>query len=376
MTDEILFEVRNRIGHITLNRPQVLNALSETMIAALHDQLSQWADDPNVNAVMIRGAGDKSFCAGGDIRAVYQSIKEGRTDQIPYFADEYKLDYDIHQYPKPYIALIDGIVMGGGMGIAQGAWLRIVTDRTKMAMPEVGIGFFPDVGGSYFLSRCPGSVGFYLGITGLPINAADALHASLADSYLPHEKIDLLDRLLDALVWTNDHRANLMQTITMVNASSSIDPTVATLRTAIDTHFSKESVPEIIASLQMETRPEYIDWAKEILMTLAKRSPTMMCVTQEQIRRGRAMDLADCFRMELAMVNECFIDGDFVEGVRALIIDKDTQPRWNPSRLDEVNINSIGRFFEACWSNEQHPLAALETTSIHRAMSLANYGSE
>jgi enoyl-CoA hydratase/carnithine racemase len=359
MPEEILFEIRNHIGHVTLNRPAVLNALSHRMILALDDQLNRWAEDSDVNAIIVRGAGNKAFCAGGDIREVYDSIKSGQADPSLFFVQEYRLDYYIHHYPKPYIALMDGIVMGGGMGIAQGAWLRIVTDRTRLAMPEVGIGFFPDVGGSYFLSRCPGSVGLFLGLTGLQIRAADTLYASLANKYLAHEKIHDLDRLLDALTWTSDHRSDLGQAIIAAGVSELPDAPLAELRPAIDEHFSKDSVTGILNSLKAENRSRYVSWARDTCATLAKRSPTMMCVTHEQIRRGKTMALAQCFQMEVGMVHECFLQGDFAEGVRALIVDKDMQPKWNPPTLEEVNPASVARFFTERWPKDQHPLANL-----------------
>jgi enoyl-CoA hydratase/carnithine racemase len=168
---EILFEARNHVGLVTLNRPAVLNALSYSMILEMHAQLRQWALDPSIYAVVVRGAGDKAFCAGGDVRAVHASFTQSSNAHRDFFASEYRLDYFIHRYPKPYIALMDGIVMGGGMGIAQGASLRVVTDRTRMAMPEVGIGFFPDVGASYFLSRLPVALGAYLGLSGVDPSA-------------------------------------------------------------------------------------------------------------------------------------------------------------------------------------------------------------
>ena len=358
MVDEIRFQLRNRIGHITLNRPATLNALTYAMIVALREQLERWAADADVYAVLIRGAGDKAFCAGGDVRALYASVIAGETGQIHFFTEEYALDYAIHRYPKPCIALMDGIVLGGGMGLAQGAWLRIATERTRLAMPEVGIGLFPDVGASFFLSRCSGALGLYLGITGVQIRAADVLYAGLGDTWLSADKVASLDRLLDALTWSSDHRADLLKTIGGT-ATTSLPP-LTDFRPAIDQHFARASVAEIVASLERETRPRYNAWAAQTLAILGKRSPTMLCVTREAIRRGRDMALADCFRMELAMVHECFSQGDFIEGIRALIVDKDNTPRWNPPRLAEVKDEMVARFFTSPWTAEAHPLANLE----------------
>lgn len=359
MQEEILFHIRNHIGHVTLNRPAALNALSHPMIVALHAQLRRWAGDPAVHAVVVRGAGDKAFCAGGDVRALYDSFRAGQTGHTRFFVDEYALDYFIHRYSKPCIALMDGIVMGGGMGVAQGAWLRIVTDRTKLAMPEVGIGLFPDVGGSHFLNRAPGSLGLYLGVTGVQIRAADVLYAHLADTYLPHEQVAHLDSLLDALAWTGDHRSDLFKAARLAGGAPPTDTPLARLAPAIDEHFGRDSVAAIVHSLASEKRPEYVEWAKTTLAALATRSPTMMCATWEQIRRGKHMTLADCFRMELGMVHECFQQGDFIEGIRALIVDKDMRPKWNPARLEDVDEKSVARFFAERWEKNRHPLAAL-----------------
>ena len=356
---EILVDIRNHIGHISLNRPAALNALSFGMIEEMAARLHAWADDPQIHAVLVRGAGDKAFCAGGDVRALYDSFKAGLTAHQVFFAEEYKLDYHIHRYPKPYIALMDGIVMGGGMGISQGAVARIVTERTRLAMPEVGIGLFPDIGASYFLSRVPGALGLYLGLTGVQVRAADVLYSGLADWFVPVEGVPALIDALHRLVWTGDHRADLHGVLRAFGKTSLPDPPLALLRPAIDLHFAKDSVPAIVASLQSERRLEYAQWARETLATIAKRSPTMMCVTYEQILRGRTMELADCFRMEIGMVHECFQQGDFVEGIRALIVDKYNAPRWNPPALEAVQGETVARFFAPHWAPGEHPLREL-----------------
>ena len=193
LQDEVLAEVRNHIGHLTLNRPAGLNAITLQMVRSLSAQLQAWAEDPQVYAVVLRGAGDKAFCAGGDIRSLYDSFKNGDTLHQDFFVEEYALDLAIHHYRKPVVALMDGFVLGGGMGLVQGADLRVVTERSRLAMPEVAIGYFPDVGGSYFLPRIPGELGIYLGVTGVQIRAADALYCGLADWYLESNKLADLD---------------------------------------------------------------------------------------------------------------------------------------------------------------------------------------
>jgi len=335
---ELAAELRAGVATVTLNRPAALNALSLDMLRGLSGWLAAWASDDAVRMIVLKGAGEKAFCAGGDIRALYDSFKAAGdgpwssplpgSGSVPgflqFFEVEYALDHRIHTYPKPIVALIDGIVMGGGMGISQGATLRIAGDRTRMAMPETTIGLFPDVGGSYFLSRLPGRLGPYLGLVGPTLGAADALHCGLADRY--------------------------------VGAAPPAPGELEALRPAIDRHFAHASVEEIVASLEAERAPEHGDWARRTLEALAKRSPTMLKVTLEQLRRGATLGLADCFRMELNLIHGCFEQGDFVEGIRALIVDKDNQPRWNPPTLAAVKTASVERFFEPRWPPGKHPL--------------------
>lgn len=326
MEEQLVAQVAGGIGILTLNRPTALNALTLGMLEGLTAQLDTWEKDPAITSVELRGAGEKAFCAGGDVRALYERFKAADPKLLDFFVIEYALDHRIHTYPKPVAAVMDGIVMGGGMGLAQGARRRIVTDKTRMAMPETAIGLFPDVGGSWFLPRCPGKVGLYLGLTGATIKAADALHANLADEYrgesLPAGELEAL-------------------------------------RPAIDDHFAKPSVTAILESLLAEDRGAYKDWALRTLEALSKRSPTMLEVTFRQLSRGAGMGLADAFRMELGLIAACFRHGDFAEGIRALLIDKDNNPRWNPPALDQVNPAIVAAFFQPPWSPDRHPLAHL-----------------
>ncbi|MGN6703864.1 MAG: enoyl-CoA hydratase/isomerase family protein [Burkholderiaceae bacterium] len=346
---EIVAEVRNHVGHLTLNRPAALNALSMGMVRDLHAHLDRWARDPDVRAVTIRGAGEKAFCAGGDIRALYDSRRANDDLHMMFFREEYALDIAIHRYPKPILACMDGYVMGGGMGLAQGSSLRIATDRTRMAMPEVGIGYFPDVGGSYFLSRLPGALGLYLGLTGRQIRAADALYCGLADAFLPSGTLAELDARLDALDWQGkpaDGGDKIGALLDALGAQPALpDAPLAAVRDAIDRHFSLPSVPAVVASLRAESDPACKAWAEETLQTMAKRSPLAMCVTHELLRRGRDLPLERCFDMEFALDRAWLQDGDFVEGVRALIVDKDNAPRWRPASLDEVAPQQVQAFF-------------------------------
>lgn len=357
---DVLCDIRNGIAILTLNRPSALNALTFEMIGELHLRLRACALDPKLHAVLIRGEGDKAFCAGGDIRALYQSLKESGSLHHEFFIAEYSLDYAFYSYSKPCIALMDGITMGGGMGLAQGAGLRIVGDRTRIAMPEVAIGIFPDVGASYFLSRLAGSLGPYLALTGAQIRGADALYCQLADVYLPAPAIASLTESLEGLNWSADPRSDLMRLIHAESAQGLAAPSLSVLRPAIDAHFSQPSIPAIIASLERETRIEYADWAQQTLKLLLARSPTLLAVTLRQLQRGKTMALADCFRMELGMMQQCFVHGDFLEGTRALIIDKDNAPRWTPGRIQDVTEEMIERFFKERWPPGAHPLANLE----------------
>jgi enoyl-CoA hydratase/carnithine racemase len=356
---EVLSEIRNHIAFITLNRPAALNALSLDMIRQLRALLEQGAADPDVFAVLIRGAGDKAFCAGGDIRALYQSYKNSGSLHREFFAAEYPVDYWLYHYPKPHVLVLDGITLGGGMGIAQGSSLRIVGERTRMAMPEVAIGFFPDVGGSYFLSRLAGALGMYLALTGVQIRAADALYCRLADAYLPPSAIAALPDALTSLQWSEDHDADLKAFLWSRAAPALPAAPLCALRAGIDAHFSQPTVPAILASLESERRGAYADWAHASAKLMRSRSPTMLSVTLRQLQRGARMSLADCFRMELGMAAHSFEQGDFLEGVRAVLIDKDNAPRWQPAHIGEVTDAMIDAFFRERWSAAAHPLATL-----------------
>jgi enoyl-CoA hydratase/carnithine racemase len=359
---ELFSETRNSLAYLTLNRPAALNALSLKMVEELHRELRRLAADPGVRAVLIQGAGGKAFCAGGDIRAIYESCRSAGNVHRDFFLAEYPVDHLLHFYPKPYLVIMDGITMGGGMGLAQGSRLRIAGQGTRVAMPEVAIGFFPDVGGSYFMSRLPGAFGPYLALTGTQIRAADTLYAGLADYFLAPSALAQLRAELATLPWSglsaDACRADLRRLIGGL-ASDPGEPPLAALRTAIDEHFAAASVPALLASLQGETRPEFAGWAAETLALLNSRSPTMLAVTLRQLRVGRSMSLADCLRMELGMVQQCLRQGDFLEGVRALIIDKDRAPKWRPARIDEVTEAAVDALFQDPWAGSVHPLADL-----------------
>ena len=345
---QVLSEIRNHVAFVTLNRPGALNALSLEMILRLRTLFGEISADPEVYAVLIRGAGEKAFCAGGDIRALYKSFKNAGSLHKEFFAAEYPLDYVLYSYPKPYAALLDGITLGGGMGISQGSALRIVGDRTRMAMPEVAIGFFPDVGGSYFLSRLPGQLGRYLALTGVHINAADALYARLADLYLPPMSIASISHDLAELRWGDEHFADLRRLLEARATAPRSAPALPALHSA------------------------YASWAQATAKLMRSRSPTLLSVTLRQLQRGAGMSLADCFRMELGMAAYAFEQGDFLEGVRAVLIDKDNNPRWHPGRIEDVTDTMIDAFFKERWQAPEHPLAALESHPAQELRSAAS----
>ena len=361
MTDHVLTRVANGTGVITLDRPQTLNSLSLAMVRRLAETLLAWRDDAAVAAVVITSSSEKALCAGGDIRFFHEvgnlPPTGGSALLEDFFTEEYALNHLIHFYPKPYIAIMDGVVMGGGMGIAQGGpetGLRIVTERTKMAMPEVNIGLFPDVGGSHFLSHAPGQLGNYLGLTGLTIGAADALYVGLADLFAPNARLGELNALI-----ASTPGAQLAEAIRAFAARHANDAGVASLeaaRAAIDTHFGAGSVAAIMASLETDASP----FAQKALAAMRQRSPLLMCVTHELLLRGASLGVADCLRLERSLVRRNFEHGEVLEGIRALVIDKDNAPQWNPPTLGEVTPEMVARFFEPVWPAYAHPLRHLD----------------
>jgi enoyl-CoA hydratase/carnithine racemase len=360
-----------RVGHlglITLNRPKALNALSLAMVRELNQVLQQWQDDAQVHAVVVRGSNKEgpfgAFCAGGDIRYFHQAALSGDLTLDDFFTEEYSLNHLIQNYPKPYIALMDGIVMGGGMGISQGAALRVVTERTKMAMPETHIGLFPDVGGGYFLSRCPGHLGEYLALTGHVLHGGQALHAGLADVCLDAANLPALWEHLRQSDWTDGASVVAwLREQAKVTTQSVLATSPAWHSAPIDAVFGLPTVVAIEQALQASD-----DWSVQTLSALHHQSPLMLCVTLEQIRRGRSMSLAQDLRMERDLVRHCFqtdhlsrrgATSETVEGIRALAVDKDHQPKWQPARIVHVTPDMVLPFFESPWPAAAHPLRHL-----------------
>ncbi|MBV6632752.1 MAG: enoyl-CoA hydratase/isomerase family protein [Alphaproteobacteria bacterium] len=360
---EILFDRKGPLGLITLNRPRALNALNLPMIREMAPQLDAWAKDDSVAAVVITGAGEKAFCAGGDVKSVYQdglAAKSGEGDGAltrDFFREEYQLNRAIYRFPKPYIALIDGITMGGGVGLSVHGSHRIATETTMVAMPETAIGLFPDVGATYVLARAPGEAGAYLALTGDRLSAADALYAKIATHHVPSDK---LDALVDALASADWGQAETGKE--RLFADGIIEPFVtdageaklAALQDAIDQAFGSDTVEEIIAELTSMIGGAGADgeWAKETVETMGKRSPTSMKIAREQLDRGTALDLESCLVMEYRLTQGCMAGHDFYEGIRAVLVDKDHDPKWEPAQLTDVTDAIVEKHFEALGEND------------------------
>ncbi len=384
----VVVETRGCAGLITLNRPKALNALSLPMIRDITAALLEWKSNPTIKLVAIRGMGKNlahatdanepafapfgSFCAGGDIRFFHQAALAGDPALEDFFTEEYALNHLIHTYSKPYIAFMDGIVMGGGMGISQGASYRIVTERTKMAMPETGIGLIPDVGGGYFLSRCPGRVGEYLALTGHMIGGDEAVSVGLADWHVASQDISALwDALSDLpgddAASTKQQLNNLFAPKIIANypistSENSLKNTL--ILSKIDAIFAASSITDILIALQSDGSP----WAAHTEQVVRSRSPLMLHVVLELIRRARSTSLADDLRLERDLVRHCFhtahlgrsgVASETVEGIRALAVDKDHTPKWNPAQIEDVTPAMVLPFFQSPWPQSAHPLRQL-----------------
>lgn len=335
---EILFEVRDGLAVVTLNRPKALNTLTWDMIQAYHPQLRAWAEDPGIGALVIRATGSRAFCAGGDIRIIWEQIRNGGELPRLFFRGEYALNHDIHRFPKPYIALLDGIVMGGGVGLSVHGSHRIATENTLFAMPETGIGLFPDVGGTYFLPRLPGRLGLFLGLTGARLRAADCLYAGVATHYVESA---LLEDLIAALAAADSEDAAAVDAVIAGFAGDPGPAPLAEQREAIDRCFATESVEAILEALRAEATP----WADKLAGLMERASPTGLKLAFRQIHEGAELDFAAAMTLEYRLSQACMYGHDFPEGVRALIIDKDNAPRWRPATLAEVDAEAI----EACF---------------------------
>ncbi|MDB5069449.1 MAG: putative enoyl-CoA hydratase [Candidatus Eremiobacteraeota bacterium] len=334
--EEIVATRCGRIGQIVIDRPRALNALDDRMFAAIGETLTAWRDDPAVEAVVVRGAGT-TFSAGGDIRMVRDAALAGDDAALArMYRAEYSLDALIDAYPKPYIAAIDGYCMGGGLGVAMYGSFRVVTERALLAMPEVGIGFFPDVGASYVLPRLPDRIGWYMGLTGARLSAADALACGLAT----HQLDDAAFAHVEAIVADDPARAAIARRFDAV-AVAPQPSAVDAVRSTIARCFDQPSLTDIIEALERERG----EWAEQTLATMRAASPTSLAMTCELFHRGSTLSLAQCLEMEYQLAVRVARSRDFLEGVRAMVIDKDRTPRWNPSCIEDLPGNHLAELW-------------------------------
>ncbi|XP_030614639.1 3-hydroxyisobutyryl-CoA hydrolase, mitochondrial [Archocentrus centrarchus] len=342
---EVLLEKVGRAGVITMNRPKVLNALNLTMIRQIYPQLKKWESDNDTDIVIIRGAGDKAFCAGGDIRAVTEAGKVGDSLAQDFFREEYILNNAIGSCQKPYIALIDGITMGGGVGLSVHGRFRVATEKTLFAMPETAIGLFPDVGGGYFLPRLQGKLGLFLALTGFRLKGRDVQRAGVATHFVESKKIpDLEKELMDLKLPSAEDVSRVLDSYQNQSSLDAEKPFILKKHLSdIDRLFSSSSVEGIMKNLKTDGS----EFAKKQAETLSKMSPTSLKITFKQLQVGASLTLQDVLVMEYRLSQACMRGCDFYEGVRAVLIDKDQNPKWNPSTLEEVS----DQMLEQCFSS-------------------------
>ncbi|MDM7861025.1 enoyl-CoA hydratase/isomerase family protein [Alteromonas sp. ASW11-36] len=369
----IATEADTFIGHIRLNKPAALNAIDLSMVRRIDAQLLEWEGNEDIVCIVLDGIGDKAFCAGGDVVSMYNAMRQepGKTPQFlqDFFNLEYQLDYRIHTYDKPIIVVGNGIVMGGGLGLFNGASHRVVTATSRIAMPEITIGLYPDVGGSWFLQKMRDNLGLFLGLTGASMNAVDALYVELADYYLGvYTSEDLIDAL-KRQPWPSERSTinavrEMHQVVNIVlktfdglskdRPSAQIEPAVNIIAQACNATDVETVANNILALDSTDNK-----WLARAQKGLANGSPITAHIVFEQMRRAQSLSLADCFRMELDLSCRCGEFGEFAEGVRALLIDKDMQPQWRFNSISAVPQETIEWFFTSPWTTEEHPLALL-----------------
>ncbi|WP_184231172.1 enoyl-CoA hydratase/isomerase family protein [Xanthomonas arboricola] len=376
----VLFEQRDcadghRIGIANLNAPRTLNGLSLQMTRLLDAQLRIWADDMQIACVVLRGAGEKALCAGGDLHGLYQSMRahreavpdaqqrraqpQGNAHAAAFFEEEYRLDHRIHTYPKPLLCWGHGIVMGGGIGLMSGASHRVVTERSRLAMPEISVGLFPDVGGSWLLRRVPHGAGLFLALTGAPLDASDAIYAGLADVRLEHAQYAAVLDALDAHAWTGDADEDRAQLGAFLHGiAQPLEPGPLQVHAALIAQLvAGQTLHEVVAAilaLQSEDA-----WLQAARATLAAGAPGSARLAWELQRHPGTGTLADTFRTEYVVALHAAAHGDFAEGIRALLIDKDRTPQWQPAALEQADAQWAAAFLQSPWPPARHPLADL-----------------
>ncbi|XP_042730695.1 3-hydroxyisobutyryl-CoA hydrolase, mitochondrial isoform X3 [Lagopus leucura] len=347
---DVLLQKKGGAGIITLNRPKVLNALSLRMIQQIYPQIKAWEQDPETFLIIIKGTGEKAFCAGGDVRAIADAGKAGDRMTQDYFREEYTLNNAVGTCKKPYVALIDGITMGGGVGLSVHGHFRVATEKTVFAMPETAIGLFPDVGGGYFLPRLSGKIGYLLALTGFRLKGRDVLKAGIATHFVESEKLPDLEKDLIAL--KSPSKENIADLLNSYHMQTKIDQEKEFVldehMEKINSIFSAKSMEEIVQKLKQDGSP----FALKQLETINKMSPTSLKLTLRQLREGASLSLQDVFTMEYRLSQACMRGHDFYEGVRAVLIDKDQSPRWKPAALEEVSDEFVDNCFKPLGNND------------------------
>ncbi|SFK31861.1 Enoyl-CoA hydratase/isomerase [Halobacillus dabanensis] len=345
MSDQVLFsQEENGLASITLNRPEAIHSLNYEMLDAIGVKLKEWEQDERVHLVVLKSSGDKGFCAGGDIKTLYEAQKSEEAMQraVAFFKREYEVDEMVYTFSKPIIAILDGIVMGGGVGLSYGADYRIVTDKTKWAMPEMNIGFFPDVGAAYFLNQAPGYTGRYLALTASVIKAADVLYCEAADYYISKESLDDFLVFLTTVDWNQKAVEGALQSAIQKFASPPPeDSGLRLVQEEIDNHFSNTSVEGIVQSLDQSATP-FTEKTRESILS---KSPCSLKVTLQQLKDGEGKSIRECLDRDFTIAKNFLLHDDFYEGIRSVLIDKDHRPDYRYKRLSDVDDRLVERFF-------------------------------
>ncbi len=358
-------QVTHAVAFAVLDRPQAYNTLNLELVAQLSAQLAQWQKDPNIAVIVLRGAGPRAFCAGGDVKEVILQNAKGNTGYVTdFFAQEYRLDFAIHESVKPVVVIAHGFTMGGGIGLLAGATCRVVTESTQLAMPEAAIGFFADVGGSYFLNDLPGRLGLFLALTGTRLNAADALLAGLADFFIPDDQTAEFCTRLENTTWTSNADVNRRQLNALAKQlSENFAARLPTVQLAAHLDTINRVLAGHDARAVFARLLKLADNSDALLANagaaFARGSPTSAFLIFEQLKRGQTLSLAACLRMELDLATQCGRHHDFAEGVRALLLDKDKNPQWQPKTLTAVTDELLLSHFESPWPAASHPLKDL-----------------
>ncbi|KAG3274882.1 3-hydroxyisobutyryl-CoA hydrolase, transcript variant X1 [Ictidomys tridecemlineatus] len=348
--EDVLLEKKGCAGVITLNRPKLLNALNLNMTQKIYSQLKKWEQDSETSLIIIKGAGGKAFCAGGDIRAISDAIKAKQKLAELFFKEEYILNNAIASLQKPYIAFIDGITMGGGVGISVHGQFRVATEKSVFSMPETAIGLFPDVGGGYFLPRLQGKLGYFLALTGFRLKGRDVYRVGIATHFVDSEKVSMLEEDLVAL--KSPSKENVADVLETYHTQSKIDQDKSFILEEhldkINRCFSANTVEQIIENLQQDGSP----FALEQLKVINQMSPTSLKITLRHLIKGSSQTLKDVLTEEYRMSQACMRGHDFHEGVRAVLVDKDQSPKWKPANLKEVTDEDLDNYFKSLGSND------------------------